>query len=84
MALSAERGRRTENVFHMLLRACETLWGAREIALVALSAKQQRHTEIVCHMPFLKHVKHSLLQDPTSDPTSDTNSFLRRNRRWNL
>ena len=34
-------------VFHMLLRACETLWSAREIASMALSAEQARHTENV-------------------------------------
>ena len=26
------------------LRACETLWSAREIAVVALSAERERHT----------------------------------------
>ena len=30
---------------HTNLRACETLWSAREIASVALSAEQERHTE---------------------------------------
>ena len=31
------------------LRRCETLWNAREIASMALSAKQARHTENVFH-----------------------------------
>ena len=32
------------------LRACETLWSAREIASVALSAERERRTENVFHM----------------------------------
>ena len=32
MALLAEQARHTENVFHIALRACETLWSAKEIA----------------------------------------------------
>ena len=32
------------------LRACETLWSARELASVALSAERKRHTENVFHM----------------------------------
>ena len=32
------------------LRACEILWSAREIASVALSAEQKRHTKNVFHM----------------------------------
>ena len=38
--------------FKPLLRACETIWSAREIASVALSAEQQRHTENVFHMRY--------------------------------
>ena len=34
-------------VFHMLLRACETLWSAREMASVTLSAERERRTENV-------------------------------------
>ena len=37
-------------VFHMLLRRCETLSSAREIASMALSAEQARHTENVFHI----------------------------------
>ena len=37
-------------VFHIALRRCETLWSAREIASMALSAKQARHTENVFHI----------------------------------
>ena len=37
-------------VFHMLLRRCETLWSAREIASMALSPEQARHTENVFHI----------------------------------
>ena len=32
------------------LRRCETLWSAREIASMALSAEQARHTENVFHI----------------------------------
>ena len=32
------------------LRAYETVWSARKIALVALSAEQERHTDYVVHM----------------------------------
>ena len=32
------------------LRACETLWSAREIASAALSAERERHTENVFHI----------------------------------
>ena len=32
------------------LKACETLWSAREMASVALSAKRERRTENVFHM----------------------------------
>ena len=32
------------------LRACETLWSAREITSVVLSAEQERRTENVFHM----------------------------------
>ena len=31
-------------------KACETLWSAREMASVALSAEQERRTENVFHM----------------------------------
>ena len=31
-------------VFHLALRRCETLWSAREIASIALSAEQARHS----------------------------------------
>ena len=41
-------------VFHMLLRRCDTLWSAREIASVALSAEQERHTENVFHIALRK------------------------------
>ena len=34
----------------MFLGACETLWSAREIASVALSAERERHTENVFHI----------------------------------
>ena len=37
-------------VFHMLLGACETLWGAREMVSVALSAERERRIENVFHM----------------------------------
>ena len=37
-------------VFHIVLRRCETLWSAREIASMALSAEQVRHTENVFHI----------------------------------
>ena len=33
----------------MLFRACETLWSAREIASVALSAEREGHTENMFH-----------------------------------
>ena len=33
----------------LALRQCETLWRAREIASVALSAERERHTENVLH-----------------------------------
>ena len=33
-----------------LLRQCETLWSAREIASMTLSAEQARHTENVFHI----------------------------------
>ena len=42
-------------VFHLALRRCETLWSAREIASMALSAEQARHTENVFHIA-LRHV----------------------------
>ena len=45
MAPSAEQARHAENVFHIALRRCETLWSAREIASMALSAEQARHTQ---------------------------------------
>ena len=32
------------------LRRCETLWSAREIASMALSAEQARHTEKMSHI----------------------------------
>ena len=32
------------------IKPCETLWSAREIASVALSAEQERHTENVFHI----------------------------------
>ena len=47
----------------LILRACETLWSAREMASVALSAAQERHTEnmfhillsqLICHFYLLK------------------------------
>ena len=34
----------------VILRRCETLWRAREIALLALSTEQARHTENVFHI----------------------------------
>ena len=34
-------------VFHLALRACETLWSAREIDSTALSVERERHTENV-------------------------------------
>ena len=36
-----------------LLRRCETLWSAREIASMALSAEQARHTENVFHIALM-------------------------------
>ena len=36
MALPAARERHAKNVWHIALRACETLWSAREMASVAL------------------------------------------------
>ena len=41
------------SVFHLTLRACETLRSAREIASVALSAERERHTENVFHIVFI-------------------------------
>ena len=38
------------STFHIALRRCETLWSAREIASMTLSAEQVRHTEIVFHI----------------------------------
>ena len=38
------------STFHITLRRCETLWSAREIASMALSAEQARHTENVFHI----------------------------------
>ena len=32
------------------LRRCETLWSARDMASLALSAERQRHTENMFHM----------------------------------
>ena len=36
--------------FMHLSRRCETIWNAREIAPMALSAEQARHTENVFHI----------------------------------
>ena len=66
VALSAERERRTENVFHMLLRAFETLWSARKIASVALSPKRESHTENMFHIVLRRdktHVEHYGVQE---------------------
>ena len=62
-------------VFHMLLRrclmrACETLWSAREIASIALLAERERHTENVPHR--LKAMWN----------TSDVSLLPRRERHW--
>ena len=38
------------STFHITLKRCETLWSAREIASMALSAEQARHTENVFHI----------------------------------
>ena len=38
------------STFHITLRACETLWSAREIASVVLSAERERHTENMFHI----------------------------------
>ena len=43
-------------VFGYALRACETLWSARKIALVALSAERERHTENVLNIVKTKDV----------------------------
>ena len=37
-------------VFHIALRAYETLWSATEVTSVALSAEQERRTENMFHM----------------------------------
>ena len=42
------------STFHITLRRSETLWSAREIASMALSAEQARHTENVFHI-VLRH-----------------------------
>ena len=60
VALSTERERRTENVFHMLLRLCETLRSAREMASVALSVLRERRTENVFHMLLRKKAANPL------------------------
>ena len=44
-----------------MLRACETLWSAREIVSVALSAEQERHTENMFHI-VLKDTKFMYIQ----------------------
>ena len=36
------------------LRRCETLWSARDIASIALSAEQARHTENVFHIALTR------------------------------
>ena len=41
------------STFHITLRRCETLWSAREIASMALSAEQARHTENVFHIALM-------------------------------
>ena len=40
---------------YLFLRPCETLWSAREIASIALSAEQARHTENVFHIECVSH-----------------------------
>ena len=42
--------RRRLSLRGLTLRACETLWNAREIASVVLSTEHQRHTENLFHM----------------------------------
>ena len=39
------------------LRRCETLWSAREIASMALSAEQARHAENVFHIALNIKIK---------------------------
>ena len=43
------------------LRACETLWSAREIVSVALSAERERHTDNMFHIVLNKY-SHTVLE----------------------
>ena len=45
-----EMCRKVEKKIHIALRRCEILWSGSEIALMALSAEQARHTENVFHI----------------------------------
>ena len=56
------------------LRRCETLWSAREIASMALSAKQARHTETVFHVA-LSRIEHLLSEILGTGPSSNYRKF---------
>ena len=58
----------------MKLRACETVWSAREIAVVALSAEQERHTE---------HMFHIVLSSSADVPTYTDTDVMLTNERQN-